>query len=90
MMQHIRSALAIIVLVFMGIFAIQNLSAVDVSFLIWSASLPKIVIILATYVLGMLTGWGMIDLIKRLIKKPNSPTSTAKSKTEPPATTTSS
>jgi uncharacterized integral membrane protein len=76
MMQHFRSALAIVVLIFVGVFAIQNFAAVDVSFLMWSASMPKIVVILGTYFLGMLTGWGMIDLIKKLFKKSNSPKST--------------
>ena len=74
-MQHIRSALAIVVLVFMVVFAIQNLGMVDVSFLVWSASMPKVLVILGTYVLGMLTGWGMIDLIKKLFKKSDAPTS---------------
>ena len=68
MMKHLRSATAIIALVFIAIFAIQNLAAVDVSFLVWSASVSKIVVILGSYVLGMLTGWGMVDLFKKFLK----------------------
>ena len=90
MMQHFRSALAITLLVFMGVLAIQNLGAVDVSFLIWSASMPKIVVILGTYILGMLTGWGMIDLMKKLFRKSDVATPAAKSNSASTKATTSS
>ena len=49
------------------IFSMQNRASVDVSFLIWSVSLPKVFLILGTYVLGMLSGWGLVELIKRLL-----------------------
>ena len=65
-MRYISGALAIIALVAIVIFSIQNLQAIDVSFLIWSASISKVVVIIGTYVLGMLTGWGLIELTKRL------------------------
>jgi uncharacterized integral membrane protein len=49
------------------VFAIQNLGAVEVTFIVWTASISKIVLILGTYFLGMLTGWGLIELVKRLL-----------------------
>jgi uncharacterized integral membrane protein len=64
-MRYISGALAIIALVAIVIFSIQNLQAIDVSFLIWSASISKVIVIICTYVLGMLTGWGLVELIKR-------------------------
>lgn len=64
-MRYISGALAIIALVAIVIFSIQNLEAIDVSFLIWSASISKVIVIIGTYVLGMLTGWGLVELIKR-------------------------
>ena len=64
-MRYITGALAIIALVAIVIFSIQNLEAIDVSFLIWSASISKVIVIIGTYVLGMLTGWGLVELIKR-------------------------
>ena len=64
-MRYISGALAIIALVAIVIFSIQNMEAIDVSFLIWSASISKVVVIIGTYVLGMLTGWGLVELIKR-------------------------
>jgi hypothetical protein len=29
--------------------------------------MPKIVLILGSYLAGMLTGWGVVDLVKRFI-----------------------
>jgi putative membrane protein len=67
MTQYITTALAVIALLIIGIFAIQNLAIVEVSFLFWSASVSKIIVILGTYVLGMLTGGGLLYLIKGYI-----------------------
>ena len=64
MLQYITTALAIIAILIIGIFAIQNLGPVEVAFLFWSASVSKIVVILGTYVLGMLTGGGLLHLLK--------------------------
>ncbi len=64
MLHYITTALAVIALIIIAVFAIQNLGPVEVSFLVWSASVSKIVVILGTYVLGMLTGGGLIHLIK--------------------------
>jgi uncharacterized integral membrane protein len=64
-MRYVTGTLAVVLLVAIVIFSIQNRPAVDVSFLIWSVSLPKVFLILGTYLLGMVTGWGLIELLKR-------------------------
>jgi uncharacterized integral membrane protein len=64
MSHYILTAVAVIAILVIGIFAIQNLGPVDVSFLFWTASISKIIVILGTYVLGMLTGGGILHLIK--------------------------
>lgn len=64
MLQYITTALAVIALVIIVVFAIQNLEPIEVSFLVWSTSVSKILVILGTYVLGMLTGGGLLHLIK--------------------------
>jgi uncharacterized integral membrane protein len=53
-----------VLLVAIGIFAIQNLEAVEVSFLFWSVSMSKVFVILGTYVLGMATGGGLVAAMK--------------------------
>ena len=30
----------------------------------WSITVPKFVLILVVYVLGMLSGWGLVELLK--------------------------
>jgi uncharacterized integral membrane protein len=50
----------------LGIREVQNHASVDVSFLRWTMSMPKVFLILGTYVLGMLSGWGLVELIRRL------------------------
>ena len=64
-MQYVIRGLAAAALLIIVIFSIQNLEAVDVSFLFWSMSISKVVLILGTYVLGMISGWGLVELVKR-------------------------
>jgi uncharacterized integral membrane protein len=66
-MRYVTGALAIALLLAVLVFSIQNRGAVDVSFLIWSMSMPKIFLILGTYVLGMVSGWGLVALLKQAL-----------------------
>jgi uncharacterized integral membrane protein len=66
-MRYVTGGLAVLLLVAIVIFSIQNRTAVDVSFLIWSVSIPKVFLILGTYLLGMISGWGLLELVKRLL-----------------------
>lgn len=63
-MRYVIGVVAALLLLAILIFAIQNLAAVDVTFLGWSASIPKFVVILGSYVLGMITGWGLVEVVK--------------------------
>jgi uncharacterized integral membrane protein len=49
------------------IFSLQNMGAVDVTFLIWTASIPKVLLILGTYLLGMFSGWALLALFKTTV-----------------------
>jgi putative membrane protein len=68
-MHYVSRVLAIIALIVICIFAVQNLEAVDVRFLMWSVSISKVIVILLTYVLGMVTGWGIVEVMKRSMAK---------------------
>jgi len=68
-MRYVTMTLAVTLLLAIAVFAIQNLSAVDVSFLVWSFSLPKTLLILVTYALGMVSGWGLVELVKMVFRK---------------------
>ena len=64
-MRYVTTFLAALALIAIVIFSIQNLGVVKVSFLTWSVEISKCVIFIATYVLGMVSGWGLVDLFKR-------------------------
>lgn len=68
-MHYVTTALLIILSLVVLAFAIQNREPIDVAFLMWSISLRKIFLILGTYVLGMLSGWGVVEIAKRVIEK---------------------
>jgi len=66
-MRYVTGAIAILLFLLITIFAFQNREAMNVTFLAWSLSMPKVFFILGTYVLGMLSGWGLVELIKALV-----------------------
>ncbi|MCY2980037.1 MAG: DUF1049 domain-containing protein [Planctomycetota bacterium] len=68
-MRYVTTALLIVFSLVVLIFAIQNREPVDVAFLMWSMSLRKIYLVLGTYVLGMFSGWGVVEIAKRLMQK---------------------
>lgn len=68
-MRYVATGLLIVLLLVVLTFAIQNRESIDVAFLMWSISLRKIFLILGTYVLGMLSGWGVVEIAKRVIEK---------------------
>ena len=65
-MRYVVGALWTLLLLVIVIFLVQNRASMDVSFLLWSMTMPKVFLILGTYVLGMLSGWGLVELIKKL------------------------
>jgi lipopolysaccharide assembly protein A len=64
-MRYVTGSLAVLLLVAIVVFSIQNRAAIDVSFLVWSVSIPKVFLILGTYLLGMVSGWGLLQLMKK-------------------------
>lgn len=69
LMRYITVTIAVVLLVLIGIFSLQNLPTVNVSILFWTFSISHSLLILGTYFLGMLTGWGLIDLMKMVFRK---------------------
>ena len=67
-MRYIKGAIAILALVAMILFAVQNLEVIDVRFLSWTMSIPKFMVIVGTYVLGMITGAWLFDFLKHIFK----------------------
>lgn len=67
-MHYVTTTLAAIALIAVLIFSVQNLQAIDVSFLAWSISVSKVVVIVGSYLLGAVSGWGLLSLFKRSMK----------------------
>lgn len=68
-MRWIHTAVIVVLIAVMLIFAIQNLQSVTVSFLNLKLSSPLAVLVLLVYVLGMFTGGSAWALIKWAIDK---------------------
>ena len=67
-MRYVTTALAAVALLAVIVFSVQNLQSVDVSFLAWSMNTPTFVVVLGSYLLGMVSGWGLVELIKKLMQ----------------------
>ena len=66
-MKYVTGTLAVLLFLTILIFSIQNLEIVDVRLLTWSIQVRKVFLIMGTYLLGMLSGWGAVELVKRAI-----------------------
>ncbi len=66
-MKYVTGTLAVLLFLTILIFSIQNLEIVDVRLLTWSIQIRKVFLIMGTYLLGMLSGWGAVELVKRAI-----------------------
>ncbi len=64
-MRYVTGSLAVFLLLAIVIFSFQNREAVTVAFLAWSLSMPKVFLILGCYVMGIISGWGLVELAKR-------------------------
>ena len=67
-MRYIKGALSVLALLAIIIFSVQNLEVIEVSFLSWSMSVPKVMVVVGAYVLGMITGAWLFDFLKYLFK----------------------
>ena len=67
-MRYFTTGLAAIALLAIVIFSVQNLGGVEVSFLVWSTTISKCVVIIGAYLLGMVSGWGLVELLKKSLQ----------------------
>ncbi len=56
-----------------GAFAYQNNEAVSVRFFDWSLSSTMAVLVGAVYVLGMVSGWTVVGLVRRSVHRVTEP-----------------
>jgi lipopolysaccharide assembly protein A len=67
-MKWILAALLLIFLGAVGIFAVQNDQPITISFLNWSVASSLALVVVASYVLGMLSGWTVVSFLTRALK----------------------
>lgn len=64
-MRTVYAILLLLFLIIVLIFAVQNLAVMDISFLGQTISLPKAAVIVASYLLGMVSGYSVLAFIRR-------------------------
>ena len=65
-MDKLLLALKVGITLLVVILFVQNIATVEVRFLIWSLSLPLALLLVAVYLLGMLSGKSLLGAIRRL------------------------
>lgn len=55
--MNVKIAVFIALMVFMGAFVLQNSDVVQIDFLIWQIEASRVVIYLAIFLVGIITGW---------------------------------
>ena len=65
-MRQIKIILSVILLILILIFSFQNLGIMTVKLLNWSLSLPKALVIILSYILGMMTGGMLVSIFRAL------------------------
>ncbi|MGJ7457087.1 lipopolysaccharide assembly protein LapA domain-containing protein [Halomonas sp. MA07-2] len=65
-MDKLLLAVKLIITALVLILFVQNIVMVEVRFLTWSLSLPMALLLMAIYLLGMISGKSLMHLIRRL------------------------
>jgi uncharacterized integral membrane protein len=68
-MRYVQAALLLFFLGALGVFAVQNTSAITVRFLNWAVTAPLALVSVGIYILGMLTGWTVVAFVTRSIHR---------------------
>jgi lipopolysaccharide assembly protein A len=72
-MRVIQAALFLAFLGAVGLFAIQNTRSVTVGFWTYELTAPVALVIVAVYLLGMMSGWTVVAFVRRSIRKVGEP-----------------
>lgn len=68
-MRVIQGALLLVFLGAVGIFAVQNTRSVTVGFWSWEVTAPVAIVVVAVYLLGMISGWTVVAFVRRSLRK---------------------
>jgi uncharacterized integral membrane protein len=68
-MRFLQAVLFLVFLLAVGLFAFQNTDTITVHFWNWQATGPVALVIVAVYVLGMLSGWTVVGFVRRSLRR---------------------
>jgi uncharacterized integral membrane protein len=68
-MRVIQAILLLLFLGAVGLFAIQNTRSVTLDFWTWEVNGPAAAVIVAVYLLGMLSGWTVVAFVRRSLQR---------------------
>jgi lipopolysaccharide assembly protein A len=68
-MRFLQSLIFLLVLVAILIFAVQNNDILTLKFLNWSLNAPVSLLTIATYLLGMISGWSFVGFLSRSFRR---------------------
>ncbi|TVS20662.1 MAG: DUF1049 domain-containing protein [Planctomycetaceae bacterium] len=68
-MRVIYAAVLLLFVAAVAVFCVQNLGSVAISYLGWQVMVPLSLLVVVVYLLGMVTGWGLLSLLRRSIRR---------------------
>ncbi|MGE3821635.1 MAG: LapA family protein [Isosphaeraceae bacterium] len=68
-MRVIYTIFLFIILGAIGLFALQNFQTITLKFANWSISCPVPLLVIIVYLLGMVSGWTVLGLMRRSIQR---------------------
>ena len=68
-MRFIQAVIFLAFLGAVGLFAVQNTGVTTVNFWTWTINGPIALLALATYLLGMLSGWTVVAFVRRSVRR---------------------
>ena len=67
-MRFIQGVILLAFLATVGIFAVQNSEPLNVHFLKWNLTSSLALVLVAVYLLGMLSGWTVVAFLRRSVR----------------------
>ncbi len=68
-MRVIYAAVLLLFVMAAAVFCVQNLGSVAINYLGWQAMIPVALLVVIVYLLGMVTGWGLLSFLKRSLRR---------------------
>jgi uncharacterized integral membrane protein len=68
-MRWVHLGFLVVVCLALTVFALQNRDDVTLTVYGWTVTGPAVLVLGVTYLLGMLTGWSVVGVLRRTIKR---------------------